>query len=226
MKLSLAVLGAVSTLAALLVPATAHAAPPSPLFAPARTVRVHVRTPNNDDTARVAIRRSDGTYDFVCRTPPACVADVPPGSELRITLNRDGTERSTFMVPDDPGGEVDLEVLPAPSWPLAVGIPMIVIGGVTGLLGFVTSSGLWGSGGNPSVGVPIATGGAAVATGGILWLALRSQEPRVMVDPRPGAPESYGRNDTLVGDVGSAKSREASPPVPAPFTPLSYDFPF
>jgi hypothetical protein len=203
-------------------------------------VRVHVRTFKDKGTARLFIRRPDGTYDFVCASP--CTADMPVNSVLRATLANNDDEPHTFVVSGDLGPEVDLEVRPASAGPLIGGIVMMGSGGALVLSGLLlvaisgidyttrtTSSNTAAalSGTYKTIGYVFMGLGAAVAVGGLVWLLTRSHEPKVLDSPHR-APDVYGRAETLLGDVAVAKRRDATTATtsaPA-VTPLELRFTF
>ena len=219
----------------------------TPALAPARTVRIHAHSKENKRRVRVEMLGTDRKYRVVCKSeaPPSpprrfifrgwgdCVADVPPGSQLRIALG-EIKESHIFSVPSDPGRKLVLEVLPAaPGAEHDGGIVLIVIGGAGMLVGFGAlffgayaaaycgCEGSWLTVG----GSALVLGGIAVASGIVLFVT-RPKEPSVDVVPSEGPPQSYGRTDSFLGDVASAKPRDAATSAPAPFTPLSYGFTF
>jgi len=212
---------------------------PLPAAAP---VRVHLRTLKNKSTASLYIHRADGSYTLVCASP--CTADVPGNSELRVTLGNNDEEPHTFVLPSDLGPEVELEVRPASVGPLIGSIVLIGSGGAFVLSGLifialsdVANSSLTGAGARTTstnadlsstyktTGYVMIGIGAAAAIAGFVWLVSRSHEPQVRDTPLRG-PDSYGRRETLLGDVAAAKPRDATTLVPAPFAPLQYGFTF
>lgn len=200
---------------------------------PSGVVRIHLRTFKDKGTARAHVHRADGSYALLCASP--CTADVPPKSELRITLDDNEDAPHTVVVLASGGSDMDLEVRPAAAGPLAGSIVMMAAGGACVL------AGLWfvalGNLGSSSTGVgrifePSKTYGyvtigigAALAVGGLVWLSARSHEPQVKDSP-PRGPEIYGRRDTLLGDVAVAKPRDASRLAPTPPVPLEYSIAF
>lgn len=216
--------------------ASAQTAPPV-VPAGGGAVRVHVRSYKDKGTARIFIKRGDGTYTFVCASP--CTADVPVNSELRATLANNDDEPHTFVVPGDLGPEVDLEVRPASAGPLIGGIVMMGSGGALVLSGLLflalsdvrysTSSTVYNQSTQDSyktIGYVFMGLGAAVAVGGLVWLLTRSHEPKVLDSPHR-EPAVYGRGETLLGDMAVAKRRnETLIATPPPFTPLELTFTF
>ncbi len=66
--------------------------------------------------------------------------------------------------------------------------------------------------------------GAACAAGGLIWLLTRSHEPKV--DGAPHFQGTYGRRETVLGDVALQKPRDPATtilPTGAPFE-LSFSF--
>jgi hypothetical protein len=219
--------------------ASAQQAPAAP--APAASVRVHLRTFKNKSTARMYIRRPDGSYTLVCASP--CTADITGNSELRVTLANNDEEPHSFALPSDLGPEVDLEVRPASVGPFIGSIVLLGTGGAFVLSGLVfialadvagtsSGSGYSYSGANRDLSTTYKTTGyvmigigAAAAVAGFVWLLTRSHEPQVRDAPHREA-DVYGRGETLLGDVAVAKPRDPSLLVPAPSTPLQYGFSF
>ncbi len=239
--LSTAVTAAVTVLA-LALTAPPASAQEQPATAPAPTaggVRLHVRTLKNKGTARVYIHRADGSYTLVCPSP--CTADVPPNSELRVTLGAHEDEPHTFVVPADLGPEVDLEVRPPSVGPLIGSVVLLGSGGglvLSGLLFIALSDVHYGqvsssttqtsrdiSSTYKTTGYVMIGIGAAAAVAGFVWFLSRSHEPQVLDSPHR-EPDVYGRRDTLLGDVALGKPRDATNLAPAPFTPLQYGFSF
>jgi hypothetical protein len=204
------------------VPAASAPAP-----AAAGLVRVHLRGYKSTAVARVYSHRPDDSWAMVCRTP--CTVDAAPGTELRITLGSYEDEPHSFIVPSDAGPEVDVEVKPASVGPLVGGIVMMGGGGafvLTGLL-FLALADLGSSRNNDSVettGFVLVGLGGASAAGGLVWLLSRSHEPRTY--DRPTRRPSWGRSETLLGDVAASRPRDPTTSVPAPFTPLRFGFTF
>jgi hypothetical protein len=224
------------------------AAPAAPAVPPAPApVRLHLSTLKNKSTARMYIHRADGSYTLVCASP--CTADVPGGSELRVTLGNDDDDPHTFVLPTDLGSEVDLEVRPPSVGPLVGSIVLIGSGGafvLSGLAfialadvagGSISASSASTSSTNKSISDTYKTTGyvmigigAAAAVAGFVWFVYRTHEPQVSESPHrdPGA---YSRRETFLGDVALARPRDRDPTnatsvLPPPFTPLQYGFSF
>lgn len=211
------------------------AAPPTPVGIP--MVRIHVRSYRDHGTARVYVHRTDGTYTLACTAP--CTYDVPANAEMRATFSGKEDDSHSFIVPGDKGPEVDIEVRPPSAGPLVGSIVLMAAGGsflLSGLLfvalADVSGTGRAGVGGGTNVdsddwrtiGFVMLGVGAAAAAGGLVWLATRSKEPRVIDFPH--ANMTYGRTETVLGDVALGKPRDATTLVPAPSTPLRLGFTF
>ena len=220
-------------------------APATVRSAPARTVRIHARSKNNKQRVTVAIWGTGNERQVVCSSeaplhptrPPGaprrpfiapswgdCVANVPVGAKLLVTFGK-STDGQTFVVPNEPGSELDLKVLPADrSDENGIGVAMVVIGGVGvaigGLLLAISSSDGYLQ--NDSVVTPSIVAvvlGAAIVGGGIALLVSGSRAPRVKS-------EATQRPAMVVGDIPWAGSREPSMSAPPALTPLSYTFTF
>jgi hypothetical protein len=222
----------------------APVAPAGPTAGPA-PVRLHLRTLKNKSAARMSIHRADGSYTLVCASP--CTADVPGGSELRVTLGNDDDDPHTFVLPTDLGSELDLEVRPPSVGPLVGSIVLIGSGGALVLSGlaFIALADVAGGSISASSASTSATHksisdtykttgyvmigiGAAAAVAGFVWLLARSHEPQVSESPHR-EPDVYGRRETLLGDVAVATPCDptsAARALPAPFTPLQHGFSF
>ena len=225
---------------------------PAPPPSVARTVRIHARSKENKQRVRVETSVIGGERQLLCSSeaptfPPRqrgarrrpfaspswgdCVADVPPGSQLRISLG-ESEESHLFEVPDAPGSEMNLTVLNADrTAEKAGGIALIVIGSVGVALGslvlaFSAPPGLLHDDDLATQSAFVLILGAAFAAGGIAVLATGSREPHVESAATDRAAARYGRKDTVNGDVASARSREPSTTAPAAVTPLSYGFTF
>lgn len=245
-------------LALLLAPSRAFAdeiepaadAPPRATDAPVvrGTVRIHAHSRKNQHPVR--IERSNGdANEVVCASaapaPPArdaaavrrpfrhapwgdCAADVPAGAELRVTL-ADSTQAHVFVVPDEPGSEIGLEVLPPKPEAIGVGasIAVVAVGGgaaVVGALGVAW----WGSGGllqdssAATASTVVLVGGvvlALVGVGLLLSTTDGSGEPRVRTEPARRPATSEWRDDAFVRVIAAARpgNLSAVPPPPAPF---------
>jgi hypothetical protein len=191
------------------------AAPPGEPPRPPGTVRLHVRSFKPSVPARLFVGRADGSYSFVCQAP--CKADVVPGTPLRVTIG-DSEVGHDFPMSATAGNEVDLEVRPASKGPIAGGVVMISIGGVTAGLGVIlTAVGGFSHNEETSTAGYVCLGiGGALTVGGIALIANRSREPRIRTNEHaPGTAAS--RADLFSGDIASLRPR--SPIAPA-FAPL------
>jgi hypothetical protein len=194
-------------------------------------VRLHMRVLGKE-RGRISIREADGSFTPLC--DPPCIAEVTGGSELRITYDGVKDQPHTFMVSEDAGAEIDLDVSPPSSGPKIAGIAMMAAGGGIVLMAtFIAALGRVGtalSGENDSstgdaIGYVGAGLGIATAFTGVVVLSGRSLEPRVFSAPhREG--DVYGRMQTSFGDLASAKPRDPTTAVPSPRTPLGYSFTF
>ena len=213
-------------------PPTATKRPrPHTVDAPASTVRIHSYSADGKHRVRVEMPTTSGEYRLVCTSSaPApdsprwgdCVADVPPGSQLRVTLGN-VTQPQLLSVPDDPGSVLDLEVLPAEDSEAKVGGTLLIVLGSAGMCVGLLSLAAAGLAADDAKGraqllggLGLVLGGLTVA-GGIALIKTRPKEPRVV---------SYDRSDNLLGDVAAAKSRDRATDGPAAFTPLRYGFTF
>jgi hypothetical protein len=209
------------------------AASPSPT-APVSSVRLNVRgcrrgavaSRADDKRTRVYLLGIDNSCALLCAEIP-CTVDVPAGSELRATLG--DREPLTFSVPSDASHEIDIVVGPPQGGERAdLGVALTVIGSVGfHLAALVVWFSSWGGRDDVATegGVVMGIGGVALVSG-IVLLATRSKEPRVVVEPTRRAHETYGRKETAFGDVASAKPHDSGTSAPAPFTPLTYGFMF
>lgn len=200
-------------------------------------VRLHLRSLRAREIARLYVLRN-GAFAFVCASP--CTADVAPGSEMQVTLTGDNGEAHAFVLPGDLGPEIDIVVKPASIAPVVGGIVMMGSGGGLALLGllFVALGSVVEAAPNAdtekaqdlqTAGYVVIGVGAAVALGGLVWLTQRSREPRVTGFPhRQGSSATYGRHDTLLGDLAVFERRPAANPtaLPAAFMPLQLRFTF
>jgi hypothetical protein len=226
------------------VPDVAHA--PVVHHTPARTVRIRARSEGGKHPVRVEMRND---HRLVCasqrpvRAPQArgtegaftavpwgdCVADVPPGSQLLVTLG-ESKHAGIFDVhsDSDADSEQDLLVLsPADRGETAGGVVMIVVGGLgaaVGLLVLGTSAEFDDESRTRGGAAVVLAFGVLLGAGGIAVLANRAREPRLERQSTRRELESQGRRETLLGDVASSKSREATLNAPSPA--LSYGFSF
>jgi hypothetical protein len=215
-------------------PAFAQEAPAAP--APARAdapVRVHLRTLRPKDSARMFIRRPDGSYAFVCNSP--CTADMAAHSELRVVLGDNDDEPHAFVLPADLGSELDLEVRAGGVGSLVGSIVLMGTGGALAISGltFIALSGISVNNSTTSstrdtyktVGFVFIGLGVAAAAGGLVWLLSRSREPRVQGAPYAG-PVAYDRHQTVIGDVALQKPREPTTALAPLSAPLELSFGF
>ena len=176
----------------------------APVPAPG-AVRLHFHMLKDKGRARIAVRTVQGGYAFVCGTP--CVADLPPGAELRVTLatSDDEDEDAHLMsVPRDLGSDVDIEIKPASKGGLVGGIIMTSIGGFFALIGVVLLAVAGDEKSNSKTG--LVTGGlvclvlgAGLGIPGVLLISNRSREPRVKSDPyKRDNDERISREDSLL----------------------------
>ncbi len=208
-----------------LPPASAAPAP-----APANTVRLHFRTYKDRQHARVYAHRADDSWTAVCDVP--CTIDSPVGTELRMTIGSYEDEPHTFIVPGDVGPEMDVEIRPASIGPLVGGIVMMGTGAATAIVGLLciaianAASNTYGADDLQTFGIVVTAIGAVSAAGGLLWLTTRSHEPRTTEKQhRPGS-RVYGRSETLLGDIASARLRDPASAIGTPATPLRLGFTF
>jgi hypothetical protein len=155
--------------------------PPPPLAAAKpRTVRVHFH-----GVARIDLARANGSFTLVCVSP--CTADLAAGSELRVT--RDANERFpyTFGVPNDPGGEEDVEVSGPSAFPLVGGVVLAAVGPSAAAVGALSATNGRGEHG----GHALLVGGGIALVVGIVLIATRSKEPRVSIVVARLAQASY-----------------------------------
>ena len=203
---------------------------PAPVAAPAGVVRLHFRTYRDRQHAQVYAQRRDDSWAVVCDVP--CTIDSPVGAELRMTIGGHDDEPHSFTVPGDVGPEMDVEIKPASVGPLVGGIVMMGTGGAVAILGLLciavasSASSVRGADDLQTIGIVITGVGAVSVGGGLLWLSTRSHEPRTTEKQhRPGS-RVYGRNETLLGDVASARPRDPANAIAAPATPLRLGFTF
>jgi len=109
---------------------------------------------------------------------------------------------------------------------------MMGTGGAVAILGLLciavasSASNVRGADDLQTAGIVITGIGAVSAGAGLLWLSTRSHEPRITEKQhRPGS-RVYGRNETLLGDVASARPRDPASAIAAPATPLRLGFTF
>ena len=215
--------------------ALAQQPPAAPGPAAGAPVRVHLRTFRGKGTARLYIHRTDGSYGFVCASP--CTADMAAHSELRVTLANNDEEPHSFEVPSDLGPEIDVEVRPASAGPLVGSIVLMGSGGGLALSGalFIALSDVRYPSGSSSrssstpesyktVGFVLLGIGAACAAGGLIWLLTRSHEPKV--DGAPHFQDTYGRRETVLGDVAVQKPRDPTTAILPPAAPFELSFTF
>jgi len=217
-----------------------------------QTVRIHAHSDESKQKVRVEAAGTDGQRQIVCASEPPpkrkfdpahhaspsriwgdCVADVAPGSQLLVTLG-DGKEGHVFAVPNEPGGELDLQVLPATrSEQKASGTVMLVVG-ATAVFGGAVVLPLYSlsqnvlASGDPSATASLILIAAGVVVGviGVIVLASGSREPLVESRTMYGAAAwEDGRERTFLADVASARPRDRSATLPT-ITPLSYSFRF
>lgn len=198
-------------------PAPQQAAPPpGEPPRPPNTVRLNVRSFKPSVPARLYVGRADGSYSFVCHAP--CKADVVPGTPLRVTIG-DSEVGHDFPMSGTAGNEVDLEVRPASKGPIAGGVVMISIGGVTTLVGMLLAA--FGASDNrdelATAGYVCLAAGGALTFGGIMLIANRSKEPRIRTNEHAPSGTAASRADLFAGDLASLRPR--SPIAPA-FAPL------
>ena len=212
------------------VPSEPPPAVPAPGPAAPNTVRLHFRTYKDRQHARVYAHRADDSWTVVCDVP--CTIDSPVGTELRMTIGSYEDEPHAFIVPGDVGPEMDVEIRPASIGPLVGGIVMIGTGAGTALLGLLciavanAASSAHGADDLQTFGIVVTAIGAVSAGGGLLWLTTRSHEPRTTEkEHRPGS-RVYGRSETLLGDLASARPREPGSHLGSPATPLRLGFTF
>jgi hypothetical protein len=198
-------------------PAPQQAAPPpGEPPRPPNTVRLNVRSFKPSVPARLYVGRADGSYSFVCHAP--CKADVVPGTPLRVTIG-DSEVGHDFPMSGTAGNEVDLEVRPASKAPIAGGVVMISIGGLTALVGLILAGvGAADDRDELSNAGYICLGiGGGLTVGGIALIANRSKEPRIRTNEHTPSGTAASRSSVLFGDL--ATLRPASPIAPA-FAPL------
>ena len=203
---------------------------PVPVATPAGVVRVHFRTYRDRQHAQVYARRADDSWAVVCDVP--CTIDSPVGAELRMTIGGYDDEPHSFTVPGDVGPELDVEIKPASVGPLVGGIVMMGTGGAVAILGLLciavasSASNVRGADDLQTFGIVVTGIGAVSAGAGLLWLSTRSHEPRTTEKQhRPGS-RVYGRNETLLGDLASARPRDPASVIATPATPLRLGFTF
>lgn len=203
---------------------------PAPVATPARVVRLHFRTYRDRQHAQVYAHRPDDSWAVVCDVP--CTIDSPVGTELRVTIGGYDDEPHGFTVPGDVGPEMDVEVKPASVGPLVGGIVMMGAGGAVAVVGLLciavanSASNVHGADDLQTFGIVVTGIGAVSAGAGLLWLSTRSHEPRTTEKQhRPGS-RVYGRNETLLGDIASARPRGPASVIAAPATPLRLGFTF
>ena len=142
-----------------------------------------------------------------------CVADVAPGSQVLITVgNRE--QRHPVIVPDDPGAELEIRILPPDRTEQRSGaIALFVVGGAAAVGGFFAYE-LASIGGASGTTVPavVMLGGIALVVTGIFVIATGPREPVIELGQRL-APRAVRRDDAL-GDLAVARRREASSPPP------------
>jgi hypothetical protein len=201
---------------------------------------------DNKQAVRVETSGADGQRQLVCTSEPAskqqgaahhpfssggwrdCVADVDPGSQLFITLDN-GTEGHAFAVPDAPGSELDLKVLPATRGAQKGFGAMLIVGGSIGVLVGTCYLSLAGAFGPPDdssqrQGTTVMAAGLVTIGLGVLVLVSGSREPRVESEAKEQR-AARGRDDVALGDVASARPRDRSATRPA-LTPLGFSLTF
>lgn len=160
--------------------------------------------------ARIYAETTGERWALVCAAP--CEADLHPGTHLRAVYDANEDEPHDFVIEGGAGTRSDVEIRPASKGPLAGGIVMTSIGGVTLLVGVVllaVSSSLKPSSDFQTAGLVTSVVGGGLTIGGILLIANRSHEPRI-------------RQDT---NVRYDKGNE-SLLVPPAITPLGWTFTF
>lgn len=157
--------------------------PAPPPASPRGTVRVHFHA-YKDASTRIYSESAPDRWVFVCSTP--CDVDAPPGVRLRVVYDDVDEEPHDFTLDGNAGGRTDIEVRPASKGPLAGGIVMTSIGGLTALVGIVlvavsSSSALTSSdrSGFQVAGTVCLLAGGGLTLGGILLITNRSHEPRI-----------------------------------------------
>ena len=199
------------------------------------TVRIHAHSVENRQEVSVVMH---GTAQVVCTSdaPPArkpqgvrrpfrggpwgdCVADVAPGSQLDIMLGNGG-ETHLFTAPDEPGAEVNLEVLPPDRRDeKRSGVLMLVVGGVGVAVGgllylWSAPDGFFHDESGATTGAVILAVGAAFVVGGVALLASGPREPRV-------ESEGVTRQAAMF-----TRARETTTSLPSIVAPLGYGFAF
>ncbi len=158
--------------------------------ATAAVTPVHVRF-HAYKSKRAVIYRENApdSWTLVCNTP--CDVDLAPGTHLRAVYDKHDDEPHEFTLDGNSGSHLDVEVRPASKGPLAGGIVMTSIGGVTLLVGLVllavSSSPTLGGSDKSSLstaGSVCSLGGGGLMIGGIVLMVTRSQEPRINQDSR------------------------------------------
>jgi hypothetical protein len=197
------------------------AAPPPAAAAPRTpgTVRVNVRAYRNRGLVRLyTAKTSAHPKAFICEAP--CMADVYPGTPLHVTFG-DSDDGHDLLLEGKPGTDVDLEVRAASKGPLAGGIVLTIVGGLTALIGLVLVGVAAGDRGDEDLMSPglitLAVGGG-LTVAGIFLIAGRSSEPRVRELAQQQSRRALFRSDlaTLHG----------SSPAGAAFAPLSWGIAF
>jgi hypothetical protein len=147
---------------------------------------------------RIYAETTSERYALVCGTP--CEADLYPGARLRAVYDGNEEEPHDFVIEGNAGGKTDVEIRPASKGPLAGGIVMTSIGGVTALVGIVllavASSTKIHSADYQTAGLVTSVIGGGLTIGGILIIVNRSHEPRVRQDP---AVQYYKGKEASIG---------------------------
>lgn len=156
---------------------------------PATSVRVHFSTAKSAIPGRLwAKRGNDGEYSLVCTSP--CIADIPVGTPLRVTLLEHDDEPYDFTLTSDRGWEIDLTARRGGRGAVAGGIAMVGVGGVTALVGLILTAisfadipeqSAFRTAGFITLGV-----GGGLTVGGIAVLSGRTWEPSVKQVPFTG----------------------------------------
>jgi hypothetical protein len=136
--------------------------------------------------ARVYAEISSDKWALVCSTP--CAADLFPGTHLRAVYDSHDDEPHDFTAEGTAGTPMDVEIRPASKGPLAGGIVMTSIGGLTALVGLIllavsTSSAIPDHQAIGTAGTVCTAVGLGLTIGGVLIIANRSQEPRIRQEP-------------------------------------------
>ena len=156
---------------------------------PTDSVRVHFSAAKSAIPGRLWARKgNDAEYSMVCTSP--CIADIPVGTPLRVTLLEHDDEPYDFTLTTERGRDIELMARRGGRGAVAGGIVMIGVGGVTALVGLLLTAlsladipeqSAFRTAGFITLGV-----GGGLTVGGIAVLSGRTWEPSVKQIPYSG----------------------------------------